>query len=202
MEQLALKLFIFDVGGVLCDGTSVVHLISDQLSMKKQEFFRFAWLSGLRDLQMGKITVEKFWENFSKLSGKRIEEDLWVKFFKPELKLETVELIKHLRKKYRVVAGTNTIEPHYRIHLERGDYRFFDCVYASHQIGHLKPDEDFFWYILEKESVSPQEVFFVDDTPENIVAAQKIGIHSVLFTNAQDLRKTIEQFPLLHSNPI
>lgn len=202
METRALKLFIFDVGGVLCDGTSVAHSISDHLSMKKQEFFKFAWLSGLRDLQLGKITVEKFWENFSKLSGKCIEEDLWTKFFKPELKLETVELIERLRKKYRLVAGTNTIESHYRIHLERGDYRFFDCVYASHRIGHLKPDEDFFWYILQKESVSPQEVFFVDDTLENVVVAQKIGIHSVLFTNVQDLRKTIDQFPLFYLNLI
>ncbi|MEN3008708.1 HAD-IA family hydrolase [Pseudothermotoga sp.] len=199
MHQREFKLFIFDVGGVLCDGTSVTHLISEYLSINQQEFIKLAKLSGLRDLQIGKITTGQFWENFSKLSGKRVEEDLWVKFFKPKLKLETAKLIEHLKMKYRVVAGTNTIEPHYRIHLENGDYRFFDRVYASHQIGHLKPDDDFFQYILEEESISPQEAFFVDDSFENVLVAQKLEICSVLFTNAHDLQSKLSSLKLIDS---
>lgn len=197
MQQHGFKLFIFDVGGVLCDGTSVTHLISEYLSINQQEFIKLAKLSGLRDLQTGKITARQFWENFSKLSGKHVEEDLWVKFFKPKLKLETARLIERLKMRYRVVAGTNTIESHYQIHLENGDYRFFDRVYASHQVGYLKPDDDFFHYILKKESISPQEIFFVDDSFENVLAAQKLEIHSVLFTNAQDLQSKLSSLKLI-----
>lgn len=186
-----LKLFIFDVGGVLCDGTSVANAIAEYLSLSREEFLTLARFAGLRELQTGKISSVQFWLNFSKISGRRIDEDLWVKFFRPVLRQEVADLIKRLRAKYRVVAGTNTIEPHYQIHIAQGHYSVFDRVYASHQIGLVKPDVEFFLYILENERVEPEETIFVDDTPENVAAAQRIGIRSVLFVNVQDLAERL-----------
>ncbi|WP_448516146.1 HAD family hydrolase, partial [Pseudothermotoga sp.] len=147
-----LKLFIFDVGGVLCDGTSTVVPIARHLGLKEQEFLMLAQRAGIRELQIGKISAEDFWNNFSQIFGRAIERDLWAEFFKPVLKPDTVRLIEELRKKYRVVAGTNTIESHYQIHLQQRHYDVFDRVYASHQIGLMKPQKEFFLYILKSES--------------------------------------------------
>lgn len=182
-----LKLFIFDVGGVLCDGTSVANAIATYLGLSREEFLTLARFAGLRELQTGKINSKQFWSNFSKISGRRIDEDLWVRFFKPVLRREVADFIKKLKAKYRVVAGTNTIEPHYQIHLAQGHYSVFDQVYASHQIGFVKPDAEFFLYILGSERAKPEETIFVDDTPENVAGARRAGIRSVLFVSVQDL---------------
>jgi len=40
-----------------------------------------------------------------------------------------------------------------------------------------------------KGQPSPDKVVFVDDTEENILSAQKIGIKSILFTDAETLKK-------------
>ncbi|KAF2959015.1 haloacid dehalogenase [Thermotoga sp. Ku-13t] len=186
-----MKLFIFDVGGVLYDGTSVANAISVYLGLSREEFLTLARFAGLRKLQTGKINSMQFWSNFSKISGRRVDEDLWVRFFRPVLRHEVANLIKKLKAKYRVVAGTNTIESHYQVHLVQGHYSVFDQVYASHQIGFVKPDVEFFLYILEKEKMEPEETLFVDDTPENVAGAQRIGIHSVLFVNVQDLAERL-----------
>ncbi len=192
-----LKLFIFDVGGVLCDGTSTVVPIARHLGLKEQEFLMLAQRAGIRELQIGKISAEDFWNNFSQIFGRAIERDLWAEFFKPVLKPDTVRLIEELRKKYRVVAGTNTIESHYQIHLQQRHYDVFDRVYASHQIGLMKPQKEFFLYILKSESARAEETFFVDDTIENVTAAREINICSILFMDAEKLRKELASLKVL-----
>ena len=189
-----MKLIIFDVGGVVCSNTSVVDHLSSYLNLSRKQFLDFAYQSGLHKLHEGKVCVKDFWEKFSELYGKTIEEDLWAKFFKPDLIVETVEIILELKKKHRIVAGTNTIESHYKIHTARNDYRFFDSIYASHIIGISKPDTRFFNHILEKEKVKPEDTVFIDDTSENVESAAKLGIKSILFTSAQELRR---QLPLI-----
>jgi FMN phosphatase YigB (HAD superfamily) len=91
----------------------------------------------------------------------------------------------------RVVAGTNTIAPHYDIHLRRGDYDIFDIVYASHLMGLAKPDPAFYTCILEHESCSADRAVFIDDFPENVEAARALGIGSLLFTGAEQLKKDL-----------
>ncbi len=188
---------MFDVGGVVCENTSVAPMICEHLGISRSEFLNIANQSGLKEIQTGAITVEKFWAEFSRISGIFVVEDLWAKYFHPTLNTQTVQIINHLKKTHRVVAATNTIESHYRVHLARGDYRFFDKVYASHLIGYMKPDPQFYIHILRQEEVTPTQVVFVDDTKENVEAASNLGIQSILFTNAQELWQKLFDLQLL-----
>ena len=96
----------------------------------------------------------------------------------------------------RVVAGTNTITPHYNVHLQEGDYEIFDAVYASHMMGLAKPDPAFYTYILDRAGCPQEQAGFVDDVPENVEAAEKLGIHSFVFTNAEKLKKDLTALKL------
>lgn len=192
-----MRLFIFDVGGVVCENTSVVPMICEHLGLSRSEFLSIANKAGLREIQTGMITVEKFWAEFSSISGILVTEDLWAKFFNPTLNMQTVQVIDQLKAAYRVVAGTNTIESHYKVHLKRQDYRFFDKVYASHLVGYMKPDPQFYMHILKEEGVVPTQVVFIDDMNENVQAASGLGIQSILFTNAQELRQKLFDLQLL-----
>lgn len=170
-----------------------------------------------RLLQTGKISVAEFWSTFSKRVGSMQRDlldgiidvydtyklnknidlkninipdyDLFRFCFHLELKEGTAELIKGLRKKHRVVCGTNTIDSHWENHMERGDYALFDQTYASNKIGVVKPDTQFWELIMKYEGFKPEETFFVDDREDNCAAAAKLGINVVQFTSEEDLKE-------------
>lgn len=118
---------------------------------------------------------------------KQADTDLFRLFFHPIENPEIVDLITQLKKKNRVVCGTNTIQSHWENHLERGDYSYFHQTYASNKIGLAKPDPKFFETILEAEEISADQAYFTDDKIENCKAAESVGIKAVQFTTAQDL---------------
>jgi len=186
-------LYIFDMGGVVTYNTDVFPSIINYLGITEKEFMIFAG-EDLEKFLKGRITSEEFWNKFSFRYGKKVKEELFSKFFHPSLNQEMIDILKQLKGYSRVVCGTNTFDPHYNYHLKRGDYNIFDTVYASNIIGLLKPDPDFYWYILGKEKVEPERAIFIDDTKENVLSAQKIGIKSILFTDSDSLRFQIKTF--------
>ena len=191
-----MKLIIFDMGGVVCDHTAVLPDILKELQISEKEFFQLS-KDSLVALKTGGISVKRFWQDFSQESGQEIKDDLWAKYFTPLINEKTVNLIRKLKENYRVIVGTNTIHPHYEIHQSRGDYQFFDQVYASHLIGFAKPDAAFFNWILHQEALLPTDCLLIDDLIANLSAAEKLGIISIRFTNANNLQKELQKLGIL-----
>src|SRR5690606_4188697 len=98
-----------------------------------------------------------------------------------------------LKSAARVVCGTNTVDPHFHYLQNRGDYQWFHTVYASNLIGVSKPSAKFFQYILAQEGALPQETVLIDDTLENIVAADALGIKAIHFTDRRTLEEQIRE---------
>jgi putative hydrolase of the HAD superfamily len=154
--------------------------------------------NALGDFEKGLIDEKKLWDQWVRPSGKSFplssrEESLLGKFFSTTLDISTREIIKELKARdYQVVCGTNTCKVHYDIHMQLGHYTFFDKVYASHLMGLTKPDPAFYTYILNAEEVKPNDSFFSDDTPINVMAAGKIGIHAFVYTSAASLKEQLK----------
>jgi HAD superfamily hydrolase (TIGR01509 family) len=187
------RLYIFDMGGVLSCHFNDTPVISNYLGITEEKFFVYAG-ENYRKLLDGKINSYEFWVRFSLRYGKKIKEELFSKFFNPGIIQGTKDIIEQLRNHSRVVCGTNTIDSHYYYLLKKGSYEIFDEVYASNLMGISKPDPDFYWYILNKEGIKPENTIFVDDNEENIISAQKIGINSILFTDSDSLKQQIKIF--------
>ena len=195
-------LFIFDMGGVVTStfAYSGKNLFFEKLGISDQEFTILSAKAGLHELDIGEINPKQFWENYNNIITTerpelpRVQNDLFRLYFHPQLNEGTVDLIKALRKKHRVVCGTNTIDSHWENHMERGDYSYFDQTYASNKIGIAKPDPLFFELILEAENTAPENAFFTDDRVENVTAAASLGIHAELFTTAADLTAKWNQY--------
>ena len=187
------KLYIFDMGGVLCCDFNDIPVISAYLGITEENFFVCAG-GNFRELLDGKINSNEFWVRFSLRYGKKVKEELFGKFFNPGIIQGTKDTIEQLRNNSRVVCGTNTIDSHYYYLLNQGSYEIFNEVYASNLMGISKPDPDFYWHILRSEGVKPEEAVFIDDTEENVLSAQKIGINSILFTDSDSLRQQIKTF--------
>jgi putative hydrolase of the HAD superfamily len=205
--MLPIELFIFDMGGVVVQNSSIAGAIAAHLGISKREFLRGTSsdyedthastynLSDITAITRGKIDSERFWSNFTQRTGIAVSGDPWYDLFDPVFDKKTAAIITRLKANgYRVVCGTNTIEAHYRKHEERGDYSIFDAVYASHQMGIMKPDMAFWRFILSKEKVLPSEVFFVDDSEENIAIAKKLGLATHLFTDAEELENSLRPY--------
>lgn len=185
-------LIIFDVGGVVCRNFDVAPAIADHLGISEARFYKLAGKNNLRLLYCGELSIEDFWEKFSRAYEGEITQDLWEKFYHPRLRKEVIKTVKRLKKSNRVVAGTNAVEPHYEINKNKGYYRLFDGVYASNKIGVAKPDPGFYKQILDSEDYEPSEVFFIDDQRRNLKTAQDLGINTVLFRGTETL-ETIEE---------
>lgn len=179
------------MGGVVANNTYVLPCITSYLNITTEEFHTFSG-ENIKKLINGRITTDKFWNSFSKRFGKKIEEELFCKFFNPILNQEMINLIKWLKNSSRVVCGTNVIDPHYYYHLNYGHYDIFDYVYASNKIGLSKPDPAFYKYILRCEEIKPEHTIFIDDNKEHVLSAKKIGIKSILFKNLSSLRNQME----------
>lgn len=186
------KLYIFDMGGVLACNTDVFPDVFGFLGITGEQFSAFAGKEMGRFLN-GEITTDEFWSRFSSRYGKEIEEELFGKFFSPRLDQGVMEIIKRLKNDSRVVCGTNTFDPHYDYLSEHGYYDIFDAVFASNKIGVSKPNPDFYRYILNDEGVKPEDALFVDDSEENVSAAKKLQIKSILFTDSINLGRLIER---------
>jgi len=185
------KLYVFDMGGVLCCDFNDIPVISNYLGITEENFFIYSG-ENFKELLDGKINSNEFWARFSLRYGKKVKEELFGKFFNPGIIRETKDIIEQLKSNSRVVCGTNTIDSHYYYLLSQGAYDIFDEVYASNLMGISKPDPDFYRHILNKEGIKPENTVFIDDTEENITSAQKIGINSILFTDPESLKLQIK----------
>lgn len=56
--------------------------------------------------------------------------------------------------------------------------RCFDRFNLSHKLHLRKPDIDLFKFVLEESNLHPPETIFIDDTLENIRAAERFNMHT------------------------
>ena len=74
--------------------------------------------------------------------------------------------------------------------------RFSDIV-VSGQVGVVKPDPAIYLLACERLGRAPSRAVFVDDTPENAVAATRAGLTGLTFTSAGRLREDLVRLGLL-----
>lgn len=202
-----MKLFIFDMGGVVTANVACVPDMAAHLGLSADDFYRGAGsdprsphtspynLGDLGNLMRGSIRPEDFWSRFSERTGLSVGEDLWGTFFRPEPIPGTYAALAALKARgRRVVCGTNTLSAHYASHTAQGHYGIFDAVYASHLMGEIKPDPAFWRLILEAERCAPEDAFFVDDTAENVRAAESLGLRAHRFTDPQTLAEALGEW--------
>ena len=60
-------------------------------------------------------------------------------------------------------------------------------MYLSHKLGLRKPDIKIFEYILKEQKLKAEEVIFIDDSPQHIASAKKLGIHCHHLLDNEDI---------------
>jgi len=98
-----------------------------------------------------------------------------------ELDTELTDYAGSLRPRYRTAILSNSADGARRE--EQARYSFadlFDIIIYSHEVGLVKPDPRIYALLCAELSVSPDEVVFLDDVPQNVEAACQFGLHGLL----------------------
>lgn len=97
-------------------------------------------------------------------------------------KPEVIHLLKKLRNQYKIflLSNTNSIHVRYYTKYLKDSYGIdgwkdiFHEVYYSHELGCRKPSPEIFNKVIQLAGLKTNETLFVDDSEENIEAAQKL----------------------------
>lgn len=184
---------IFDSGGVLHQSdTAMAHDLLHELGITA-EMLEQIMSRQMPLLGSGMVDETEFWRQVSAAYNLRevaVEENLLGRAFAKAIveHLPITELIKNLSAhNIKLAVLSNTIQPHASALTKAGIYDNFDHVFLSHEVGMLKPNPAIYRHTLNELGVRPEAAVFIDDDRTNINAAKSLGIHSILYTNADQV---------------
>ncbi len=119
--------------------------------------------------------------------------------------IHRLELLNQLKQRYRIFLLSNTNETHiaqfendlYQHHGYKNLEPFFEKVYYSCKMNMRKPDREIFDFVLQENTLNASETIFIDDSPQHIEGALKIGIKAHLLSKEKDIKSLIEQLNLI-----
>lgn len=141
----------------------------------------------------GKIDEDTYWNYVAKklkVSGDEINEIKKTWYNHPSPQDGMPELIKKLRKKYKVAALSSITAPWIEI-LEKNYKisRTFHDHHYSYDHGIDKPDAAFFLSAAKKMNVAPEDCIVVDDMKKFLASVKKTGAKTILFKDAKQLER-------------
>ena len=195
-----IKNIIFDIGNVLIHFQPKQYLatfIPDHEVREKVYGAIFGakeWLM----LDRGVITEEEafvlFRANCPEVTGEinYTVETFYEKMLTPIS--ETAEYLKHLKQSgYRIYLLSNYQKKAFHHIKQRNDFfRFIDGGVISFEDRLMKPEPEIYQLLLNRYGLEPSETVFIDDTPENITAAEKLGIRGIVFRDFAGFKKEME----------
>ena len=107
-----------------------------------------------------------------------------------------IKLIHELQSNYRLFLLSNTNEIHYQFIYKECEplFNLFERCYFSHQIKLRKPNLDAFEYVLNENDLSASKTLFVEDSPQHIEAARRLGLHTHFYQKDPEFLLLFEKF--------
>ncbi|HWB95244.1 MAG TPA: HAD family phosphatase [Bryobacteraceae bacterium] len=202
-----LKAVIFDYGNVLCHSQQPEDLeaLSGAFSLSQARFDELYWLKRL-PYDKSEMTPREYWDDFCHMAGIPVLDE---GTFRQAMDYDNrswshrnpsmVAWAKEVRSQGIKTAVLSNMPLPLRVYLDANyawlhdfDYRVFSC-----DVKMAKPQPEIYELCLRGLGVDAAQALFLDDRPNNIAAAQSLGIHGLLFTTAESARATLDgQFAL------
>ncbi len=197
-----IKNIIFDFGGVIINishlnvenafkalGVSNFEILFNQANQSKL-FQKF---------EKGEITENRFRNELRHLTGLNVSDEVVDKAWNQiigDYPPEQIDILNKIKHNYRLFLLSNTNSIHYKYYIPKFASEFgysfeslFYRTYWSFKIGKRKPDQNSYYHLIAENSLNPVETLFIDDSIQNILAAQKTGLKTVYLTNNLDITK-------------
>lgn len=100
--------------------------------------------------------------------------------------------IKEINSKVKIVIATNHVSFVKEFINSHFDINYLDDLIISAKINRIKPNLDFYEFILDKYKINANELLFLDDNIENVNGANALGIKTIKVEKNNDLVSEIE----------
>jgi 2-haloacid dehalogenase len=112
---------------------------------------------------------------------------------------EAVAVLEELRARgLRLYALTNWSAETFPVAQVRFPFLgWFEDIVVSGDVKLAKPDPRIFELAIQRCGLTPHSTVFIDDHTPNVQAAQKLGLHALLFEHAERLREDLRGLGLL-----
>ncbi|WP_316829946.1 HAD family phosphatase [Pedobacter aquatilis] len=192
-----IKNIIFDYGNVIFD----IDFRIAQDSFKKlgisdiENFFAHKAHNQLfDDFETGAISPAEFRAGIRKVANQPELTDDQINEAWNSLLIGTIQenhdLLLKVKEKYRTFLLSNNNEIHYdwiinylKTTFQINNYdEYFERAYFSQQMKLRKPNTNIFEQVLRENNLNPAETLFIDDSPQHIEGAKKVGLNTLLMT--------------------
>lgn len=153
------------------------ELEKNNMNLKECRYNR--WIYFLNELNIKDIDIDKIIDKVS------------IELSKGHYLIDNALLtLTRLSKKYKIYIITNGVSfiQHRRIKESKIE-DFIDGIYISEEIGHYKPNKEYFDYVLNDIGLSNKEVIVVGDSlTSDILGANNSNIDSILLDNNDNFK--------------
>jgi putative hydrolase of the HAD superfamily len=192
---MEIKAIFFDWGGVLIENPEprLTEFCARRLNVSVHEF-KTVFANYENMFQKGNIHESDLWticcrslEINSSLNLKIWNEAVIYAFRDKHESFELVRLLK-ANADYKLGFLSNTEIPAVKYFLSQHYDRYFDAMIFSCFEKATKPEEKIYKIALDKLGLVPQEAVLIDDKPDNIATARRLGIYGIVFQNIEQVK--------------
>ena len=193
-----IKNIIFDMSEVIISGYhGVEKILEQQYAIPEEEWERQRLSKNelFLNLMRGNLSEEAYLEELLQGTNWNIS----IEQLKTAIRLNlnrpvpgTMKVVRELKGKYQLILLSDYVREWMKYIEERNeDLRIFDKKIFSYNIGTTKSEVETFETVLEQTKIVANETLFIDDYEKNVKNAEAVGIHGIVFENAEQLRKTL-----------
>ena len=174
-----IKIIAFDLVGVLVTEKDI-ELSSDEDKIERlfgQNISDVDFMNQVKEVVKKDIDVMNISKNIINKLYQVREEDV-------------VKKIKDFKKDVKVIIATNHISP-VREFIENNFSINSDDIIISAEINKVKPNKDFYEYVIDKYNIKPEELLFIDDNQVNIDSANELCINTIKINKDTNITETV-----------
>lgn len=206
MENKGINTILFDIDGVLldhedCNGHNWCREFKNDFNIPVEVIEQLhknaaKW----KELSLGKIQLENYLKDF--LSEHNINtvnalqlvsyisnHDICTRKYMFE---EVAKIKERCGNKYKLCIATHQ-EPNKadRLWYVEGYKNYFDGMYTSYGVGHLKTEIEFYNVISNDLGIKNNQMMLIDDKQKNVDTAKSAGCDGYLYTTFEDIKHNL-----------
>eukprot|EP00439_Symbiodinium_sp_Y106_P088742 s1_g1278.t1 len=202
-----IRALVFDVDGVLVTGHKDKggwwHVdMEKDLGLDPDLFQRHFFTQQWGDIVCGRLGIEEpLAATLAEIAPQLTVEDMLDYWFKKDagLNKDLIAALEDLRRRHNLGLSLATNQEHRRANFLWRDLELehhFDAIHYSAEIGHAKPNPDFFAAVEDRTGFDGPNLLFFDDQERNVVGARERGWHAYVWTGIETFEKAMLEHAL------
>jgi len=191
---------LFDIGGVLLTdgwGHDSRRKAAAQFNLDWEDFSdRHEKVAHL--IEINRLTLERYLDLVIFCRPRSFSRDEFRAFIfaQSQPKPESLEIVRQLAgsKKHFMATLNNEVLELNLFRIQHFDLRkYFKVFFSSCFLGLRKPDEAIYRLVMNVLQCTPDECVFVDDREVNLECPRAMGLHTIHFQDAMQLRRELRE---------